>query len=180
MSHYRYGVAWAPASIGEVNVVGSSRPRIAYCSLFLSATRPHSTHAFSCLYFQAERLADYGRLLGGSQPALNGRRRDLDRIQDLFPHDYLGLHETEPNSTYHAVSVPHLNFKSSSDKQFKWRTTTRTDFINIVFFCGLHGDTQAPSQGLGLYLDPTRVVACSNLFISFFLCAAPSLHKRPE
>ncbi|ENN71130.1 hypothetical protein D910_03489 [Dendroctonus ponderosae] len=48
----------------------------------------------------AERLADYGRLLGRSQPALNGRQRDLDRIQDLFPHDYLGLHIPEPNSTY--------------------------------------------------------------------------------
>lgn len=57
------------------------------------------------LPLQAERLADYGRLLGGSQPALNGRRRDLDRIQELFPHDYLGLHEPEPNSTYHAVST---------------------------------------------------------------------------
>lgn len=54
---------------------------------------------------QAERLADYGRLLGGSQPALNGRRRDLDRIQELFPQDYLGLHESEPNSTYHVVST---------------------------------------------------------------------------
>jgi hypothetical protein len=42
--------------------------------------------------------------LGGSQPALDGRRRDLDRIQDLFPHDYLGLHIAEPNSTYHVVS----------------------------------------------------------------------------
>lgn len=62
-------------------------------------------HTFSCFLLQAERLADYGRLLGGSQPALDGRRRDLDRIQDLFPHDYLGLHETEPNSTYHAVSL---------------------------------------------------------------------------
>ncbi|CAH1128914.1 unnamed protein product [Ceutorhynchus assimilis] len=49
---------------------------------------------------EAERLADYGRLLGGSQPALDGRQRDLDRIQDLFPHDYLWLHISEPNSTY--------------------------------------------------------------------------------
>lgn len=55
--------------------------------------------------FQAERLADYGRLLGRSQPALDGRQRDLDRIQDLFPHDYLGLHIPEPNSTYTIVSL---------------------------------------------------------------------------
>ncbi|KRT84402.1 hypothetical protein AMK59_2800, partial [Oryctes borbonicus] len=50
---------------------------------------------------QAERLADYGRLLGGSQPALDGRQKDLDRIQDLFPHDFLSLHSTEPNLTCH-------------------------------------------------------------------------------
>lgn len=56
------------------------------------------------LLLQAERLADYGRILGGSQPHLDGRRRDLDRIQDLFPHDYLGLHLPEPNSTYNVVS----------------------------------------------------------------------------
>lgn len=56
------------------------------------------------LLLQAERLADYGRILGGSQPHLDGRRKDLDRIQDLFPHDYLGLHLPEPNSTYNVVS----------------------------------------------------------------------------
>lgn len=56
------------------------------------------------LLLQAERLADYGRILGGSQPHLDGRRRDLDRIQDLFPHDFLGLHHPEPNSTYNVVS----------------------------------------------------------------------------
>lgn len=57
-----------------------------------------------CFIFQAEKLADYGRFLGGSQPALDGRKKDLDRIQDLFPNDYLGLHALEPNSTYHVVS----------------------------------------------------------------------------
>lgn len=57
------------------------------------------------MFLQAERLADYRRLLGGSQPNLDGRQRDLDRIQDLFPHDYLGLHVAEPNSTYTIVSV---------------------------------------------------------------------------
>ncbi|KAH1025632.1 hypothetical protein HUJ05_010323 [Dendroctonus ponderosae] len=60
----------------------------------------------STVLHTAERLADYGRLLGRSQPALNGRQRDLDRIQDLFPHDYLGLHIPEPNSTYTIVSEP--------------------------------------------------------------------------
>jgi len=57
------------------------------------------------MFLQAERLADYRRLLGGSQPNLDGRQRDLERIQDLFPHDYLGLHVAEPNSTYTIVSV---------------------------------------------------------------------------
>ncbi|XP_060523155.1 rho GTPase-activating protein 20-like [Cylas formicarius] len=60
---------------------------------------------------EAERLADYGRLLGGSQPALDGRRRDLDRIQDLFPHDYLGLHIPEPSSTYH---IKNKSFRKKS------------------------------------------------------------------
>ncbi|XP_066250082.1 rho GTPase-activating protein 20-like isoform X2 [Euwallacea similis] len=60
---------------------------------------------------QAERLADYGRLFGGSQPNLDGRQRDLDRIQDLFPHDYLGLHVAEPNSTY---TIKHKSFRKKS------------------------------------------------------------------
>lgn len=60
--------------------------------------------------FQAERLADYGRLMGGSQPSLDGRRRDLDRIQDLFPQDYLGLHEPEP-TTFSVVSWKRLRIK---------------------------------------------------------------------
>ncbi|KAJ8973723.1 hypothetical protein NQ317_011761 [Molorchus minor] len=63
---------------------------------------------------QAERLADYGRYLRGSQPNLDGRRRDLDRIQDLFPNDYLGLHLPEPNSTYH-VKTKTLRKKSLGD-----------------------------------------------------------------
>lgn len=60
---------------------------------------------------EAERLADYGRLLGGSQPALDGRQRDLDRIQDLFPHDYLGLHISEPNSKY---GIKNKSFRKKS------------------------------------------------------------------
>ncbi|XP_065159022.1 rho GTPase-activating protein 20-like isoform X2 [Atheta coriaria] len=62
----------------------------------------------------AERLADYGRLLSGSQPALNGRKKDLDRIQDLFPNDYLGLHASEANSSYH-VKTKSFRKKSFSD-----------------------------------------------------------------
>ncbi|VEN42713.1 unnamed protein product, partial [Callosobruchus maculatus] len=60
---------------------------------------------------QAERLADYGRLLSSSQPILNSRRRDLDRIQDLFPNDNLGLHLPEPSSTY---SVKTKSFRKKS------------------------------------------------------------------
>nr|CAI5837407.1 unnamed protein product [Callosobruchus analis] len=63
------------------------------------------------LLFQAERLADYGRLLSSSQPILNSRRRDLDRIQDLFPNDNLGLHLPEPSSTY---SVKTKSFRKKS------------------------------------------------------------------
>ncbi|VEN61807.1 unnamed protein product, partial [Callosobruchus maculatus] len=59
----------------------------------------------------AERLADYGRLLSSSQPILNSRRRDLDRIQDLFPNDNLGLHLPEPSSTY---SVKTKSFRKKS------------------------------------------------------------------
>lgn len=58
----------------------------------------------TCL-FQAERLAEYGRILGGSQTTLDGRRTDLQRIEDLFPHDNLGLYDPEPTSIHHVVSV---------------------------------------------------------------------------
>lgn len=58
------------------------------------------------LLLQAERLADYSRLLGGSQPALvDGRRKDLNRIQDLFPQDYLGLHEADAVAIQSPVSI---------------------------------------------------------------------------
>ncbi|XP_044738687.1 rho GTPase-activating protein 20-like isoform X2 [Chrysoperla carnea] len=47
---------------------------------------------------EAERLADYSRSLSGSQPTLaDPRSRDLDRIQQLFPQDFLGLHEPDPS-----------------------------------------------------------------------------------
>ncbi|KAF7286487.1 hypothetical protein GWI33_005125 [Rhynchophorus ferrugineus] len=75
-------------------------------------------------YKQAERLADYGRLLGGSQPALDGRRRDLDRIQDLFPHDYLGLHIPEPNSAF--------NIKNKSLRKKSLGDLTITESIDLL------------------------------------------------
>lgn len=65
-------------------------------------------------WFQAERLADYGRLMGGSQPHLGGRGRDLDRIQDLFPYDNLGLHGQDPASNHSSVSLE----TSSSNHNF--------------------------------------------------------------
>lgn len=55
------------------------------------------------LLFQAERLADYGRLLAASQPSLDGRLKDLDRIQNLFTHDHLSLHSLEPAANYYGV-----------------------------------------------------------------------------
>lgn len=71
------------------------------------------------LLLQAERLADYGRILGGSQLHLDGRRRDLDRIQDLFPHDYLGLHLPEPNSTYNVVCKKFFELSEIVNLHFK-------------------------------------------------------------
>lgn len=66
--------------------------------------------------FQAERLADYGRLLSGSQPALDGRKKDLDRIQDLFPNDFLNLHASDPNGVYHILQkTKSLRKKSTGD-----------------------------------------------------------------
>lgn len=60
--------------------------------------------SYEYFLLQAERLADYSRLLGGSQPALvDGRRKDLDRIQDLFPQDFLGLHDPDAATTQQAV-----------------------------------------------------------------------------
>lgn len=45
---------------------------------------------------QIERLAQYERLVGSGC----GRRRaarlsDLERVQDLFPHDFLALHDAD-------------------------------------------------------------------------------------
>ncbi|XP_045476906.1 rho GTPase-activating protein 20-like isoform X3 [Harmonia axyridis] len=63
---------------------------------------------------QAERLAEYGRILGGSQTTLDGRRTDLQRIEDLFPHDNLGLYDPEPTSIHHVKSRA-MRKKSLSD-----------------------------------------------------------------
>lgn len=57
-------------------------------------------HKFiTCIIYQIERLAQYERLVGGGC----GRRRaarlsDLERVQDLFPHDYLALHDADAPS----------------------------------------------------------------------------------
>lgn len=84
---------------------------------------------------EAERLADYGRLLGGSQPMLDGRRKDLDRIQDLFPHDYLALHALEPSSSYHVKSKS-FRKKSLSDLRsltdFNKNTTSNNNSFSIA------------------------------------------------
>ncbi|XP_050297603.1 rho GTPase-activating protein 20-like isoform X2 [Anthonomus grandis grandis] len=77
------------------------------------------THIHERLCFkpsQAERLAEYSRFLGGSQPNLDGRQKDLDRIQDLFPQDYLGLHMAEPcMTTHHTLKTKSFRKKSLGD-----------------------------------------------------------------
>lgn len=46
--------------------------------------------------FQIERLAQYERLVGGGcGPRRAARLSDLERVQDLFPHDYLALHDAD-------------------------------------------------------------------------------------
>lgn len=46
--------------------------------------------------FQIERLAQYERLVGGGCARRRAARlSDLERVQDLFPHDYLALHDAD-------------------------------------------------------------------------------------
>ncbi|XP_028162785.1 uncharacterized protein LOC114354559 isoform X1 [Ostrinia furnacalis] len=66
-----------------------------------------------------ERLAQYERLVGGGC----GRRRaarlsDLERVQDLFPHDYLALHDADAPSalaSHHAQKSKSLRKRPSLD-----------------------------------------------------------------
>ncbi|XP_041982120.1 uncharacterized protein LOC121735376 isoform X2 [Aricia agestis] len=64
---------------------------------------------------EIERLAQYERLVGGGC----GRRRaarlsDLERIQDLFPHDYLALHDADaPAALHHAQKSKSLRKRPS-------------------------------------------------------------------
>lgn len=82
---------------------------------------------------EAERLADYGRLMSGSQPALDGRKKDLDRIQDLFPQDFLCLHSSEPYSVQHLKSKSfRKKIYSSSDIHCFEITTAKCHRVFIV------------------------------------------------
>ncbi|KAF2893103.1 hypothetical protein ILUMI_13059, partial [Ignelater luminosus] len=103
----------------------------------------------------AERLADYGRLMGGSQPSLDGRRRDLDRIQDLFPQDYLGLHEPEP--TTFSVKTRSFRKKSLGDLHSPEHGSSHTNRIFIVEApCAMaptHASVQAKARHLFLFSD---------------------------
>ncbi|KAL4708979.1 hypothetical protein ACJJTC_005840 [Scirpophaga incertulas] len=66
-----------------------------------------------------ERLAQYERLVGGGC----GRRRaarlsDLERVQDLFPHDYLALHDADAPAalaSHHAQKSKSLRKRPSLD-----------------------------------------------------------------
>lgn len=59
---------------------------------------------------EIERLAAYERLVGGRGDAEGGRRAaqrlsDLERVQDLFPHDYLALHNADPHANAKSKTV---------------------------------------------------------------------------
>ncbi|XP_018324430.1 rho GTPase-activating protein 20-like isoform X2 [Agrilus planipennis] len=107
---------------------------------------------------KVERLTEYGRYLGGSQPSLDGRRRDLDRIQDLFPHDFLGLHEREPMSTYNVKSK--LSRKKSLGDITSVSGNNGLSLSNRVFMveapCAVapvHAPLQAKPRHLFLFSD---------------------------
>lgn len=54
----------------------------------------HINYLFS--WFQIERLAQYERLAGSGEAGARRRGQrlsDLERVQDLFPNDFLALHE---------------------------------------------------------------------------------------
>ncbi|KAK9883099.1 hypothetical protein WA026_001299 [Henosepilachna vigintioctopunctata] len=75
---------------------------------------------------QAERLAEYGRILGGSQSALDVRKTDLQRIEDLFPHDNIGLHDPEPISIHHVRLAAYSEFHSIYVKLFSFFICSKT------------------------------------------------------
>ncbi|KAF5296478.1 hypothetical protein FQR65_LT01467 [Abscondita terminalis] len=99
---------------------------------------------------KAERLADYGRLMGGSQPSLDGKRRDLDRIQDLFPHDYLGLHEQEP--AINNSKSRSFRKKSLGDLHVQDHGTCQTNRIFIMEAPCAMAPTQASLQAKARHL----------------------------
>ncbi|GBP26974.1 Rho GTPase-activating protein 20 [Eumeta japonica] len=79
-----------------------------------------------------ERLAQYERLVGGGGC---GRRRavrlsDLERVQDLFPHDYLALHDADAPAalaTHHAQKTKSLRKRPSLDLGGGVGTKTNTN-----------------------------------------------------
>ncbi|XP_030040497.2 uncharacterized protein LOC115455874 isoform X2 [Manduca sexta] len=68
---------------------------------------------------EIERLAQYERLVGGGCARRRAARlSDLERVQDLFPHDYLALHDADAPSalaSHHAQKQKSLRKRPSLD-----------------------------------------------------------------
>ncbi|XP_049875782.1 uncharacterized protein LOC126373625 isoform X2 [Pectinophora gossypiella] len=68
---------------------------------------------------EIERLAQYERLVGGGCARRRAARlSDLERVQDLFPHDYLALHDADAPAalaSHHAQKSKSLRKRPSLD-----------------------------------------------------------------
>ncbi|XP_062531536.1 uncharacterized protein LOC101739889 isoform X2 [Bombyx mori] len=68
---------------------------------------------------EIERLAQYERLVGGGCARRRAARlSDLERVQDLFPHDYLALHDADAPAalaSHHAQKQKSLRKRPSLD-----------------------------------------------------------------
>ncbi|XP_047521636.1 uncharacterized protein LOC125060685 [Pieris napi] len=63
-----------------------------------------------------ERLAQYERLVGGGCARRRASRlSDLERVQDLFPHDYLALHDADALASHHTQKSKSLRKRPSLD-----------------------------------------------------------------
>ncbi|CAK1555780.1 unnamed protein product [Leptosia nina] len=63
-----------------------------------------------------ERLAQYERLVGGGCARRRAARlSDLERVQDLFPHDYLALHDADALASHHVQKSKSLRKRPSLD-----------------------------------------------------------------
>lgn len=109
---------------------------------------------------EAEKLADYGRFLSGSQSALDGRKRDLQRIQDLFPHDHLGLYDPEPSSSYHTKN---RSFRKKSLSDLHHLDNNNTQPCNRIFL--VEAPCAMSPSNLPLNVKPRHLFLFSDLLL---------------